>query len=99
MEDKILGILDSIINNISDDIISKDEREKITINVNKNNSISLYGHFHIGFIKKLETNYYINPRSISLPKEEYKPSYLILEETKATIYDIEDKIIAKEVFK
>ena len=40
MEDKILGILDSIINNISDDIISKDEREKITINVNKNNSIS-----------------------------------------------------------
>ena len=68
-------------------------------NWNKNNSILVYGHFHIPFIKKLETNYYINPGSISLPKEEYKPSYLILEETKATIYDIEDKIIAKEDFK
>ena len=40
MEDKILEILDTIINNISDEIIPQDEREKISINVNKNSSVS-----------------------------------------------------------
>ena len=41
----------------------------------KENSILIYGHFHSPFRKKIETNYYINPGSISLPEEENKPSY------------------------
>lgn len=40
MEDKILDILNKIIENINDDIIPQNEREKITYNVNKNRSIS-----------------------------------------------------------
>lgn len=65
-------------------------------NWKKNNSILIYGHYHTPFIKKQETNYYINPGSISLPKNNYLASYLIVDETTATIYDIKDKIIAKE---
>lgn len=68
-------------------------------NWKKENSILIYGHLHIPFIKKIETNYYINPGSISLPREGYRPSYLILEEKKATIYDIDDNIIQKEELK
>lgn len=68
-------------------------------NWDKQNSILIYGHLHVPFIKKIETNYYINPGSISLPKENNKPSYLIIEEDKATIYDIEDNIIKQEILK
>ena len=63
----------------------------------KENSILIYGHFHIPFIKKIETNYYINPGSISLPKEGNKLSYLIYDENKVTIYDIHDNIIKQEI--
>lgn len=63
----------------------------------KENSILIYGHLHIPFIKKIETNYYINPGSISLPKEGNKPSYLIYDENKITIYDIDDNIIKEEI--
>lgn len=65
-------------------------------NWNKENSILVYGHFHLPGIKKIETNYYINPGSISLPREGL-PSYLVLDDEKATIYDIEDNIIGMEV--
>ena len=68
-------------------------------NWDKENSILVYGHFHVPFIKKIETNYYINPGSISLPKENYLPSYLILDENTATIYDIEDNILFQEELK
>lgn len=40
MENKILEILNNIVSNISVEIISQDEREKITVNVNKNSSVS-----------------------------------------------------------
>lgn len=40
MEDKILEILDNIINSISEEIIPQREREKIVFNINKNSSIS-----------------------------------------------------------
>ena len=40
MEDKILEILDTIINDISNETIPQNEREKIIINVNKNGSVS-----------------------------------------------------------
>lgn len=40
MENKILEILDTIINSISDELIPQKEREKITFNVNKNGSVS-----------------------------------------------------------
>ena len=36
---------------------------------------------------------YINVGSISLPRDNNKPTYMIYENKKFTIYDIEDKII------
>ena len=65
----------------------------------KEHSILIYGHFHIPFIKKIETNYYLNPGSISLPKEGYLPSYMVYDENKVTIYDIEDNILMEEELK
>lgn len=58
-----------------------------------NNKVLVYGHFHIPFIKKINDNIFINPGSISLPKEENKPTYLIFDNNKFTIYDIYDNII------
>lgn len=62
-------------------------------NWSNTNSILIYGHLHIPFIKRVETNIYINPGSISLPKENNQPSYLIYDEDKFTIYGINDDII------
>lgn len=62
-------------------------------NWSKENSILIYGHYHIPFIKEKNNNIYINPGSISLPKDNHKPSYLIYNDNKFTIYDIDDNII------
>lgn len=60
-------------------------------NWSKTNTILIYGHLHIPFIKRVETNIYINPGSISLPKENFQPSYLVYDETYFKIYDINDQ--------
>ena len=62
-------------------------------NWKKNNSILIFGHYHIPFIKKIGDIIYINPGSISLPKENNKPSYLVYENKKFTIYDIDNNIV------
>ena len=68
-------------------------------NWQKDNSILIYGHLHIPFIKEKEGNYYINPGSISLPKDDNGASYLVLEDDRFVIYDLDNKKIAeKEVF-
>ncbi len=68
-------------------------------NWQKDNSVLIYGHLHIPFIKEVENNYYINPGSISLPKSEVGPTYLVFDEGKFTIYDINNqKIVEKQVF-
>lgn len=68
-------------------------------NWEKTNSILVYGHLHIPFIKQIETNIYINPGSISLPKENNTPSYLIYDEEKFTIYDIKNNVISEKIIK
>ena len=59
-------------------------------NWQKTNSYLVYGHLHIPFIKEIETNTYINPGSISLPKSEYGPTYLYYDEERFVIYDLND---------
>lgn len=54
--------------------------------------ILVYGHEHIPYIKKEKDMIYINVGSISLPKENNKPTYMIYENRKFTIYDIEGNI-------
>lgn len=68
-------------------------------NWNKTKSILVYGHLHIPFIKEIETNTYINPGSISLPKSEAGATYLIYNEEEFIIYDLNDKIIARKTLK
>ena len=80
-------------------IVRTDKRSSECTYSFKNNSILVYGHLHIPFIKEKDGNYYINPGSISLPKSEYGPTYLVLEDNKFVIYDLDNKKIAeKEVF-
>lgn len=49
----------------------------------------IYGHFHTGFIKREGDMVIANAGSLSLPKNDTKNSYLILEGKKLTLKDIE----------
>ena len=60
------------------------------------NSILIYGHQHIPYIIEKDTNLFINPGSISLPKENNNPSYMIYENNTFTIYDICGNIITQK---
>ena len=62
-------------------------------NWDKEDSILIFGHYHVPFIRKIGKNYYINPGSLSLPREYDVPTYLIIDEDNITIYDIEDNEI------
>lgn len=68
-------------------------------NWTKTNSVLVYGHLHKPFIRKYETNLYINPGSISLPRGEYAASYLIYNENEFIIYDVNDHIIDRYIIK
>ena len=58
-------------------------------NMPKDVDVLVYGHFHTGFIKEKDGVTCINPGSISLPKGGTKNSYLIIENGKYGIREIE----------
>lgn len=58
------------------------------------NSILIFGHYHIPFIKKIGSNIFINPGSISKPRGENLPSYLFINGCEFTIFDANDSVIA-----
>ena len=62
-------------------------------NWDKENTILIQGHTHRPKISKNDNNIYINPGSISLPRGDNLPSYLIYNEKEFIIYDILDNII------
>lgn len=68
-------------------------------NWDRTNSILIYGHLHKPFIKEFKNNIYINPGSISLPRNDIGPTYLYYDEKQFIIYDINDHEIAKKVLK
>ena len=55
--------------------------------------IMFYGHFHTHFIKEVGGKIFVNPGSISLPKNDTKNSYAILTDDSIKIYDFDDNII------
>lgn len=59
------------------------------------NSILIFGHYHYPFIKKIDSNIYINPGSISIQRSNHHPSYLLIDEDDFTIYDINGSTLAK----
>ena len=52
-----------------------------------------YGHFHICFIKQQDGKIFVNPGSISLPKENTLNSYATIDSDKIYIKDINGNIL------
>lgn len=57
--------------------------------------ILLHGHSHVQALRQKESYVYINPGSVSIPKEGNKNSYLIYENGVYTIKDLEGTILQK----
>ncbi len=64
----------------------------------KKGDILLHGHTHIPVIEKFKDFYYINPGSVSIPKDGSKNSYMIYENNKFTIKDFDGNIIKEMKF-
>lgn len=58
-----------------------------------NRGVLVYGHEHCPYIKKKDEMIFINTGSISIPRNNSKPSYLMYENRKFTIYDVEENIV------
>ncbi len=59
----------------------------------KSGDLLIHGHTHVRKIEKFKDNLYINPGSVSLPKENNPPTFMIYEDGKFTIYDFEMKVL------
>ena len=59
----------------------------------KNIDVLVYGHFHTGFIKSQDGILFLNPGSMSLPKENTKHSYIIWNDDKIYLKDIDGTVI------
>lgn len=55
--------------------------------LNIDEGICLYGHTHISKIEKIDNVYYVNPGSISIPKDGHH-SYAVIEDNKLIIKEI-----------
>ena len=64
-------------------------------NWDKENTILIQGHTHRPKISKKDNNIYINPGSISLPRGDNLPSYLVFNDKEFMIYDILDNVLFK----
>ncbi len=60
--------------------------------------VVVYGHFHIGFIQEQNGIIFANPGSISLPKNNSRHSYLIIDDKNIVLKDIEGNVIEKVNF-
>ena len=56
----------------------------------ENFDILVYGHFHTGFIKEEDNKIFVNAGSMSLPKNNTKNSYLIIDDSNIYLKDLED---------
>ena len=68
-------------------------------NIPEDINVLVYGHFHTGFIKEKDGVICVNSGSISLPKENTKNSYLIINEKEIFLKNIDGGIIDKKTFK
>ena len=60
--------------------------------------IMIYGHIHQGFIEEKEGYLFANPGSISIPRLNTPHSYLIFEEEKLLLKDVEGEVIKEYIF-
>ena len=64
-------------------------------NIPDNIDTLIYGHFHTGFIKEKDGILCINAGSITLPKNDTKNSYLIINDNEIILKDVEGNEIEK----
>lgn len=57
--------------------------------------VVVYGHFHTGFITEEYGTIFVNPGSISLPKNNTPNSYLIIDDEKLILKDLNGNVIDK----
>ena len=62
----------------------------------KDIDIMFYGHYHTGFIKEENGIIFANPGSISLPKNNTEHSYIIFDEDKITLKNVDGEIIQEK---
>lgn len=58
--------------------------------------IMFYGHFHVNFIKEKDGIIFVNPGSISLPKQNTQHGYAIFDENGIYLKDVEGNILDKK---
>lgn len=51
------------------------------------------GHTHVSSIKKYGAITYVNPGSLSIPKEKTKPSYAVIDDNTISIFELKGKLI------
>lgn len=65
-------------------------------NVPPTGDVIVYGHFHTGFIKEEYGLVFVNPGSISLPKNNMAHSYVIIDNSEIILKDIDGSIIDRK---
>ena len=55
--------------------------------------VLIHGHTHVQTIENFGENIYINPGSVSIPKDGNPPSFMIYEDGKFTIYDFDMNVL------
>lgn len=63
-----------------------------------NIDVMVYGHFHTGFIKQENGVIYVNSGSLSLPKNNTKNSYLVIDEKAILLKDIDGNLIDEIIY-
>ncbi|MBQ6794919.1 MAG: phosphodiesterase [Clostridia bacterium] len=59
----------------------------------KKGDILIHGHTHVQTVESFGENLYINPGSISIPKENNPPSFMLYENGRFTIYDFDMNVL------
>ena len=59
----------------------------------KKGDVLLHGHTHVPACRKFEDHVYLNPGSVSIPKEGNPPTYAVLEDGVFSIKDFEGNIV------
>ena len=67
-------------------------------NVPPTGDVIVYGHFHTGFIKEEYGLIFVNPGSISLPKNNTAHSYAIIDNSEIILKDIDGSIIDRKEY-
>lgn len=59
----------------------------------KKGDVLIHGHTHVQTVESFGENLYINPGSVSIPKENNPPSFMLYEDGRFTIYDFDMNVL------